>query len=94
MGIQLEGEERWGSVGGYIVWGGGLAGTGGGMGINMSNMGLCIFVKVSLICNYLLLKLYMWKHSKALSKWPFLFICSIFIVSSIGPHVWFVSSVS
>jgi hypothetical protein len=39
-----------------------------GLFINRSNMGLCKSVKVSFICSFLLLKLYMWKRSKALSK--------------------------
>jgi hypothetical protein len=33
----------------------------------MTNMGLCVSVKVSFICNLCLLKLYMWNHSSVVS---------------------------
>jgi hypothetical protein len=68
----LEGEEGGMGVSERIYW---------ELFISMSDVGLRIFVKVSFICSFLLLKLYMWKCSRVLNKWPFLFICNISTVS-------------
>jgi hypothetical protein len=57
-----------------------------------SNIGLCITVKVSLICSFCLLKSYMWKRSGVFSNWPFLFMYSTSIVSLIVLYACPVSS--
>jgi hypothetical protein len=55
--------------------------------IIMLNMGLFVSVKVSFICNFCLLKLYMWNRSSVLSNWPFFSICNISSVWSIVTYV-------
>jgi hypothetical protein len=57
-----------------------------------SNIGLCTFVKMSFICSFCIFKLCTWKRSKLLRNWPFFFLYSISIVSSIVLHVWSGSS--
>jgi hypothetical protein len=47
----------------------------------MSNMGLCVSVKLSFICNSCLHKLHIWNHSSVFSDWPFFLMCSVSDVS-------------
>jgi hypothetical protein len=56
-------------------------------------MELCVFVKVSFICNPCLLKLCMWNRSRVFSDWPFFSMCSISKVWSTVPYVCPVSSI-
>jgi hypothetical protein len=58
-----------------------------------SNMGLCVSVRVSFICNLCLLKLYMWNHSSVFSNCPFFSMCRISSVWSIVLYVCPASSV-
>jgi hypothetical protein len=51
--------------------------------IKTSNMGLCMSVNVSFICNPLFVFLYIWNLSNVLSLGPFFSIRSIFIMWSI-----------
>jgi hypothetical protein len=47
--------------------------------IILSNIGLCVSVKVSFICNICLLKLYMWNRSSVFSDW-LSFRCVVFLI--------------
>jgi hypothetical protein len=59
--------------------------------IIMSNMELCVSVKVSFICNLCLFKLYVWNRSSVFSDWPFFLMCRN--VWLIVPYVCPVSSI-
>jgi hypothetical protein len=58
-----------------------------------SNMELCVFAKVSFICNLRLLKLCMWNSSRVFSYYPFFSVRSNSNVWLIAPYACPVSSI-
>jgi hypothetical protein len=74
-GERTRGDRRWGMIRCGVFM--------RGMFLKLSNMGLLVSVKVSFICCFCEVRLYMWNRSNVFNRRPFFWMWILSIISSI-----------